>query len=335
MKKRKSYYDKDVSKNVRDLVEDVENEELSLDIPMQRRTVWTTKQKCLFIHSLLIQFVPYMIMIVSMNGIDYVIDGKQRLSTIIAFINNEFKITYDLEVTFIDNKKQSRRFPLKNKYFKDLPEELKKNLLTNSVFYVRYEDLDDAGMCELFNRLNNGTAMVAIDSTRIIFFKYNPHCLNLLTSICDEYSEFFRTFMSEPMINKYNNDIIQIIRAILIIKNNGFIDITTPTINREVINITEKDLNSIKTLIRRISKTKKINDTSDVGKNFCYVLAISLLVSEKNMTGFCEAVNNYFSKRNAKEIEETFNKYKRGTTTKDVVSYRYNLLKEIFADYIG
>ena len=334
MKKRKSYYDKDVSKNVRDLVEDVENEELSLDIPMQRRTVWTTKQKCLFIHSLLIQFVPYMIMIVSMNGIDYVIDGKQRLSTIIAFINNEFKITYDLEVTFIDSKRMSRRFPLKNKYFKDLPEELKKNLLTNSVFYVRYEDLDDAGMCELFNRLNNGTAMVAIDSTRIIFFKYNPHCLNLLTSICDEYSEFFRTFMSEPMINKYNNDIIQIIRAILIIKNNGFIDLTTPTINREVVNITEKDLNNIKILIRRISKTKKIDGTSDAGKNFCYVLAISLLVSEKNMSGFCEAVNNYFSKSN-KEIEETFNKYKRGTTTKDVVSYRYNLLKEIFADYIG
>lgn len=76
----------------------------SKGINLQREFVWTLKQKRELIFSVLIgRHIPHcaVINIVNrediMNDIHQIIDGKQRLSTIFGFINDEFSIEIDSE----------------------------------------------------------------------------------------------------------------------------------------------------------------------------------------------------------------------------------------------
>ena len=56
---------------------------------------WNTKMKSLLIHSLLSGFPVNPIYVVEENGTIYTLDGSQRTSTCIAYINDEFALSKD------------------------------------------------------------------------------------------------------------------------------------------------------------------------------------------------------------------------------------------------
>lgn len=333
--KVKKYYSKDVTRNIEDILSGVEEENISLDIPIQRRFIWTLDQMCLFIHSLIIGFIPYMLFAVTVNDIDYIIDGKQRLSTILKFCNNEFcfPATSDLSVEYTYGKaKEKKEIYLRNMYFKDLPEKLKRNIRHNLVIYITYNRLSEDDICNLFKRINNGTGFGAIDETRLLSYINNPEMLEALTNLCDENEEFFKTFMSEKSLMS-SEDIIQIIRAIIMLKENYDTDIDMRIINREIVNITVDDINDISVLIKRLRVANKFNHNS-IAKNFSYILALSLEIKDKNIEAYCTDINKYFSNDNKEKITDTFNKFKSWTNKGKVVLHRYNILKNEYLKYI-
>jgi uncharacterized protein with ParB-like and HNH nuclease domain len=70
----------------------------SKQINLQRDFVWNIEQKRELIWSILMnRFIPRMAMVNTYDNIYQIIDGKQRLSTMIDFYNNEFDLIIDNE----------------------------------------------------------------------------------------------------------------------------------------------------------------------------------------------------------------------------------------------
>ncbi|MFJ5109838.1 DUF262 domain-containing protein [Streptomyces sp. NPDC088551] len=125
---------------------------LDLDPPYQRRSVWNLSYKQFFVDSLIRNYpAPTIFLQVDVSvdrpTIYRVIDGKQRLTALFEFQRDEFTTPEDLN-----------DIGLGNKYFSELPEEVKLALL-EYVFTV--ENIKRASIVELndaFDRLNRNVA---------------------------------------------------------------------------------------------------------------------------------------------------------------------------------
>lgn len=121
---------------------------LDLDPPYQRRSVWNQAYKDYFIDTVLNNYPAPAIFIyeeITPEGISKVsiVDGKQRLSTLFEFANNEFPI-YD-ETTISS---------LKGQYFKDLDKEIKQDFWKYQ-FAVEYlPSSDEKIIGGIFDRIN-------------------------------------------------------------------------------------------------------------------------------------------------------------------------------------
>lgn len=92
---------------------------------MQRDYVWSDFQRQEMIVSILLnRHIPHLSFIETCDGVWQVIDGKQRLSSILDFVNDKFPIQLD-----------GQEF-----YFSDLPEEYKIEITGKQMrIYVLYE----------------------------------------------------------------------------------------------------------------------------------------------------------------------------------------------------
>lgn len=124
---------------------------LDLTPPFQRELVWSTRQKCELIESILMGIpLPAFYMREDINGVYIVVDGKQRLSTLFDFIDGKFRL---------DNLCILRD---KNKcYFKDLtPVEQNKIEDYSLNVNVIKSPTDDRVTFDLFDRVNrSGTKL--------------------------------------------------------------------------------------------------------------------------------------------------------------------------------
>lgn len=118
-------------------------------INLQRDFVWTIEQKRELIFSMLIgRHIPHFAVIstIDVNGGDdilQIIDGKQRLSTMIGFYQNKFTIV-------LENNEY---------YFKDLPEEYQLAITSYTIrYYIVYEPygkpINDKQKINWFNFIN-------------------------------------------------------------------------------------------------------------------------------------------------------------------------------------
>jgi hypothetical protein len=101
----------------------------SLGVNLQRGYVWTLLQKQELIWSILRnRYIPRLSLIHCANGTFQVIDGKQRLSAMIDFYNNKFKLDIDGA----------------NYLFKDLPKDYKSVISDYAPRYcVKHEDFGE------------------------------------------------------------------------------------------------------------------------------------------------------------------------------------------------
>lgn len=124
---------------------------LDLTPPFQRELVWTTKQKCELIESILMGIpLPAFYMREDSNGVYIVVDGKQRLSALFDFIDGKFKLD-SLSILRDKNKY----------YFKDLsPVEQNKIEDYSLNVNVIKSPTDDRVTFDLFDRVNrSGTKL--------------------------------------------------------------------------------------------------------------------------------------------------------------------------------
>lgn len=124
-----------------------ETKELQLDPDFQRNEVWNTSQKRELIESLLMGIpIPVIYVFENEQGIKQLVDGRQRISTIISFMNNKFALN-DLDLL-------SRFNGFK---FKDLEPIYQSKLERYQLFvYVIEPPTPEVIKYDIFDRVNRG-----------------------------------------------------------------------------------------------------------------------------------------------------------------------------------
>lgn len=131
---------------------------INTDLDCQRGYVWTEdRQQGLWDTLLFGHRIPEIHAIRTSKGALDVIDGKQRLTTLINILNNNIpcKKTYS-------NQKLEPLFKILGKssfYFKDLPEKFQNKLLDTEIPVAEYWDITDEDMVTLFRKLNAGASL--------------------------------------------------------------------------------------------------------------------------------------------------------------------------------
>ncbi|BCU63651.1 hypothetical protein F941_02922 [Acinetobacter bouvetii DSM 14964 = CIP 107468] len=134
--------------SINDILKWKENGELLISPKYQRNKVWNLNAKSYLIDSIIRGypipqiFIRQQIDISTRQTIREVIDGQQRITAIIEFVDNLFSI----------QKSQSKEYGGK-KYF-DLSDEIKEDILNYNISFEIIKLKDDARIYEMFARLN-------------------------------------------------------------------------------------------------------------------------------------------------------------------------------------
>ncbi|WP_373529508.1 DUF262 domain-containing protein [Nostoc sp.] len=129
---------------------------LELDPPYQRRSVWNQDYKDFFVDTVLNGYPAPAIFIyqeITPEGVSKVsiVDGKQRLSTLFEFANNEFPV-YE--------KATIERF--RGKYFKDLDPEDKQNFWKYQFAIEYVPSSDEKIIGNIFDRINRNVIKLTL-----------------------------------------------------------------------------------------------------------------------------------------------------------------------------
>lgn len=133
---------------------------LDLDPPYQRRSVWNQAFKDYFIDTVLLNYpAPALFLYeeVAPNGAStyHVVDGKQRLTTLIEFVQGAFPVSED-----------TRSAQAPGQYFASFPDAAKRQFWQYQ-FLVEYVPSSDEGLINaIFDRLNRNTVKLSAQELR-------------------------------------------------------------------------------------------------------------------------------------------------------------------------
>lgn len=145
--------------------------EIDFNDDMQRGIVWTLVQKSLYVHSVLLKITdaqsPFIAGVRDLpngNQVLKIFDGKQRGTTLINFIDGEFKLQGLINEP--DILLDGEPAKLQGKRFKELPEKLQQWILDTTINISIMENATPEQEALIFRRLNNGKNMNKFDLAR-------------------------------------------------------------------------------------------------------------------------------------------------------------------------
>ena len=169
--------------SIADIVDWNGKNEIVLNPNYQRNRVWEEKSKSYLIDSIVRNLPIPPIFIRQTIDVDTrkitreVLDGQQRISTIIDYVNNLFFIF----------KSQNDQYG--NMYYNDLPDEVKEGFLNYEIFTVIINEKDDEVVYDMFSRLN--TNNYALTPQEIRNAKYWGEFKMFIYKLSSEYRTFF------------------------------------------------------------------------------------------------------------------------------------------------
>lgn len=210
---------------------------------------WNPKMKSLLIHSLLSGFPVNPIYTVEAGGIIYTLDGSQRTSTCIAYINNEFALSKDTPNVFIQTVEGGesvlKEYEIAGKKFKKLDEEVQATLMACSLEFCTLSEYTDDEVKEMFRRQNTSKPL----SGKLLRIVHESDAFSDMV-----YSLANHPFMSKlmtPAQRKNGTDRDLIIQTLMLIEtnqNNDFTSFRTKDIDLFVMDHSDECLNKIDTL---------------------------------------------------------------------------------------
>ena len=139
---------------------------ISFEHRLQRPTgQWNTRMKSLLIHSLLSGIPVNPIYVVEEENVIYPLDGSQRTSTCIDYINDVFSLSKDtpnVSIAVKENGEQTiKEYEIAGKKFKRLDNEVKETLLACTLEFCTLSDYTDEDIKTMFARQNSGKPLGA------------------------------------------------------------------------------------------------------------------------------------------------------------------------------
>jgi hypothetical protein len=169
--------------------------ELDLSPSFQRRPVWAKKAKSFFIDTILrglpipIVFLREKTDVEKMTTVREVVDGQQRIRTLLSFVQPE--ALKDFDETFDDFKiSRTHNSTLAGKKYADLTAEMKKRILSYKItVHILPADTDDRQILDIFRRMNaTGTKLNAQELRNAEYFgEFASSVYDLASQYLDEW----------------------------------------------------------------------------------------------------------------------------------------------------
>ncbi len=292
---------------------------------------WNNSMKSLLIHSLLSGFPVNPIYCVEENNIIYTLDGSQRTSACISYINNEFALSKDTPLMPFSTRENGeviiKKYDIAGKKFKKLTEDLQSTLLACNLDFCTLSNYTDDEVKEMFKRQNAGKPLNG-KHLRVVYES-------------DEFSDVVYSLSKHPFMNKLltntqrknGTDRELIIQALMLIctdQKNEFTSFRKKDIDCFVIDHADKNL----------SKATLLKDVLD-GFNGAFddikmpVTSIPMILysgyrvkkDKKSFQKFIEIINKFIENYNTNEDYKKF--VKSGTGNSENVRGRFEYWKNL------
>ena len=148
----------------------IKNDKINFNHIIQRSYVWERTRKTGLIESMIIGYPIPPVFAKRMDdgtgkrggNIYYIMDGKQRLSTVKEYLNDEFALANIPPVSYFDEDKDEEcKVDISGMKFSELPDALKDHLNTATFNVTYFDNLTKQEEKELFKRLNAGKPLSA------------------------------------------------------------------------------------------------------------------------------------------------------------------------------
>lgn len=298
----------------------------------QRGFVWDKARQSLFVHSgLRGDLIPCLYVrrivekeveqceeiIKEVKKVKYVFemrDGKQRCTTIMRYINNEFKTSGIPE--YEEGDKLDYRIERNGELvspngigFEDLTEDEKLDFLTRSITVYYIDNATDAEADMIFLKLNNGKALTTAERNRAEA-KSRSEIIDIASH------DIFKLMFSEKTLD--NNAFDTVVKSYIMLNNDN-----PSLLNKDVkplmksIDITDEDKKQLSSVFDYILETYNVLETKKVKKriigktSFLSLIPIAeqALNDGKIAEEFASFLDKFFSGKTTKEptISETYN----------------------------
>lgn len=180
----------------------IKKEELQTRPFYQRRLVWTLKDKEFFIDTILrgypfpeVYFCQGELDTESLLSKEYVVDGQQRLTTIVDYIEGKLK----LKTT---------------KIYEALSKDEKQDFLNYKIVIRNLGSISESEIKEIFNRLNKTD--YSLNSTELLYAQYQGEYITTAKDLAVNHSDFFEKIFGEKSISRMTdlNFILQIMTTL-------------------------------------------------------------------------------------------------------------------------
>lgn len=181
---------KEMHKTIYNIYTEYSNNKIDLDAPYQRGHVWITKDKEAFIDSILVDILPSPIVMNNDNSIGkYVcIDGKQRISAIVDFIENKFSVKQQDKSIYYSKIPTQMNSPLHRIF-----DQREKNIFdSRCIQIITYDDIDIKKQIDVFYRINRGEKLS------------EEEIMNVIVAHNQKISDIVHDKQILKLLNKYN-----------------------------------------------------------------------------------------------------------------------------------
>ena len=280
---------------------------------------WNTKMRSLLIHSLLVGFPVNPVYVVEDSGTIYTLDGSQRTSTCLDYINNKFSLSKDTPNVTIVSKENgelvSKEYEIAGKKFKKLDKEVQDTLLACSLEFCTLSDYTDDEVKEMFKRQNTSKPL----SGRLI-------------RVCNESDAFSETVYSlathpfmekvlSPAQRKNGFDREIIINTFMLIATNQENDFTSFK-NKDVDVFIKDDADNVLDKADILKDAMdKLNESSEELKvkqlNVSMILYVSYrcVKDKKSFTKLVEKIKQFVSDYNEADKLQDYKAFCQSSTT--------------------
>ena len=205
-----------------------EKKVLSFDHPIQRKSEqWSDTQKSLLIHSMLANYPVPNIYVLREDSQEldeknkpvfnyFVMDGKQRLTSVLSYIWGEFPLDENIPAIIIEDVE----YQIAGKYFCDLEEPVQYEIKRYKCDIIAFEECSNREIEEIFFRLNNSTPLT---KSQVAKAKVGVEIAELINELLT--SKFFTTscnFSKAQLKASYDHKVL--IQSMMLLDTNNIPD---------------------------------------------------------------------------------------------------------------
>lgn len=295
---------------------------------------WNPKMKSFLIHSLLSGYPVNPIYTVEENGLIYTLDGSQRTSTCINYINNEFALSKDTPSVIIESKKDgesvSKTYDIAGKKFDKLDEEVQSFLLSCSLEFCTLSEYTENDVKEMFRRQNTSKPL-------------NGKLLRIIHE-SDAFSDAVYSLANHPFIDKLvtptmrkngtdRDLIIQTIMLIMTNKENDFTSFRKKDIDLFVTEHGDESLDKVEMLRDAMDKLNESFNEVKIPITSVPMILYSgyrIVKDKKSFSKLIDVINEFLS---GYDSNEDYKQYcVQGTSNSSNVSGRMNYWRSIIRE---